>query len=60
MAVCRCQNANFGEIVLISSLAEVDREFAEDSRVEDVAELFTGQAKSLYRIDGQLSISNAK
>ena len=60
MAVCRCQNANFGKIVLVSGLAEVDREFAEDSRIEEVAELFTGQAENLYRIDGQLSIQNAK
>jgi len=56
VAVCRCQNANFGKIVLVSGLAEVDREFAEDSRIEEVAELFTGQAENLYRIDGQLSI----
>ena len=60
MAACRCQNPNFGEIVLVSRSAEADRELAEESRIEKFAELFAGQAEILYRINGQLSNPNER
>jgi len=58
--VCRCQNPNFGEIVLVSGPTEADRELADESRVEEFAELFAAQPETLYRIYGQLSNPNEK
>jgi len=52
VAVCCCQNPNFGEVAIESGLAEADRKLAKESRVEDFAEWFAGQAEIFYRISG--------
>jgi hypothetical protein len=52
MAVCRCQNPNFGEIVLESGLAKADRDLAKESRAENFGELFAGQAEIPYYTSG--------